>query len=348
MSNDRLHDENKNPFTMINNEIVRDGLTFDDVHEKMVYFVLKSHAVDGGGAFPSYKTIAKEVPCGVTKVKNCIQSLVDKKLISKRGQINSRGAQTSNVYTIGKFVAVIPEEEPEKETKSKVEKPVDCPSDSKEELPLEGSRHATRGESPHDQGVVATRQGAGRHTAGPWSPGDYEEYPFKNIPLRRVSSSSSAGVNEAEMSKLVSFFQKEIGMATGFVIDDMEQTLEETSYDLIQYALEQAVLNGARNWKYAKAIIKNYRGKNILTLDEIQLHEAKRTESFHRQNTRSNSRKTYSRYSNKPEMEEPKWLANEKDKQKEHEAKQVAEFTANVPDDDELNAILQDLKGREQ
>lgn len=296
MSQDRIHDSNTVPFTMIPHEVVRDGETFSDLHEKMVYIILKSHATNGQGAFPSYKKIAEEVPCGVTKVKYCIDSLVRKKLISKRGRLKANGAQTSNLYTIEKF----------------------------------------RPRSPDDQGGVTTWQGAGHDVTGDQSPRDYEEESFKNNPLSNSSSSESAINHSDDLSKLVSFFQKEIGMASGYVIDDIQHTLAESSYELIQYALEQSVLNDARNWKYAKAIVRNLADKKLFTLEAIQLHESKRSTSRSTKGFGRNRR-------NAPDMEEPAWVAKEKEEQQAFEKQKKQELESNVPDDSEVQELLRSL-----
>lgn len=296
MSQDRIHDSNTVPFTMIPHEVVRDGETFSDLHEKMVYIILKSHATNGQGAFPSYKKIAEEVPCGVTKVKYCIDSLVRKKLISKRGRLKANGAQTSNLYTIEKF----------------------------------------HPRSPDDQGGVTTWQGAGHDVTGDQSPRDYEEESFKNNPLSNSSSSESAINHSDDLSKLVSFFQKEIGMASGYVIDDIQHTLAESSYELIQYALEQSVLNDARNWKYAKAIVRNLADKKLFTLEAIQLHESKRSTSRSTKGFGRNRR-------NAPDMEEPAWVAKEKEEQQAFEKQKKQELESNVPDDSEVQELLRSL-----
>lgn len=306
MSQDRIHDSNTIPFTMIPHEVVRDSATFGDIYEKMVYFVLKSHAVNGTGAFPSYATIAKEAQCSRDKAINCVKSLVSKKLITKSARKNSEGDQTSNVYTIENF---------ESGLSQRLGVVVD-----------------------NDWGSLSQRLGV---VAG----NDPKNNPIKNNPLSNSSSSEDATNHPDDLSKLVSFFQKEIGLASSYVIDDIQQTLEETSFELIQYALEQSVLNGARNWKYAKAIIKSYQQKNILTLEGIQLHEAKRAEASNRRNNRSNAGKTFSRYPNKPDMDEPKWVAKEKEEQQAFEEKRKAEAAAAVPDDAELDAILRALDG---
>lgn len=296
MSQDQIHDSNTIPFTMIPHEVVRDNATFGDIYEKMVYFVLKSHAGNGTGAFPSYPTIADEAQCGVTKVKSCIESLVKKGLITKKGRVNKNGAQTSNLYTIENFVAPVV------------------------------TRHPP----------VTKRPAPGRHTTGPQSPGDYEEESFKNNPLSNSSSSEDVSNNLDDLSKLVSFFQKEIGLASSYVIDDIKHTLNDTSYELIQYALEQSVLNDVRNWKYAKAIIRKLAEKKLFTLEAIQLHEAKRSNSQapkgYGRNRRSHS-----------EMKEPAWLAKEKEDQQAFEQRRKQELESNVPDDAEVEELLRSL-----
>ncbi|MCY1690712.1 DnaD domain protein [Exiguobacterium sp. SL14] len=171
---------------------------------------------------------------------------------------------------------------------------------------------------------------------GDQSPRDYEEESFKNNPLSNSSSSENVSNNLDDLSKLVSFFQKEIGLASSYVIDDIKHTLNDTSYELIQYALEQSVLNDVRNWKYAKAIIRKLAEKKLFTLEAIQLHEAKRSNSQapkgYGRNRRSHS-----------EMKEPTWLAKEKEDQQAFEQRRKQELESNVPDDAEVEELLRSL-----
>lgn len=297
MSQDRIHDSNTIPFTMIPHEVVRDNATFGDIYEKMVYFVLKSHAVNGTGAFPSYATIAKEAQCSRDKAINCVKSLVSKKLVTKSARRNSEGDQTSNIYTIEKF---------------------------------NGGLYQRLGV------VVDNDQGSLSQRLGVVADNDPKNNPIKNNPLSNSSSSEDAINHSDDLSKLVSFFQKEIGMASGYVIDDIQHTLAESSYELIQYALEQSVLNDARNWKYAKAIVRNLANKKLLTLEAIQLHESKRSTS--------RSTKGYSRNRrNAPDMEEPAWVAKEKEEQQAFEKQKKQELESNVPDDTEVQELLRSL-----
>lgn len=297
MSQDQIHDSNTIPFTMIPHEVVRDNATFGDIYEKMVYFVLKSHAVNGTGAFPSYATIAKEAQCSRDKAINCVKSLVRKKLVTKNARKNSEGDQTSNIYTIEKF---------------------------------DGGLSQRLGV------VVDNDQGSLSQRLGVVADNDPKNNPIKNNPLSNSSSSEDVSNNLDDLSKLVSFFQKEIGLASSYVIDDIKHTLNDTSYELIQYALEQSVLNDVRNWKYAKAIIRKLAEKKLFTLEAIQLHEAKRSSSQapkgYGRNRRSHS-----------EMKEPAWLAKEKEDQQAFEQRRKQELESNVPDDAEVEELLRSL-----
>ncbi|WP_426353699.1 helix-turn-helix domain-containing protein [Exiguobacterium sp. R-39] len=296
MSQDRIHDSNTIPFTMIPHEVVRDNATFGDIYEKMVYFILKSHAVNGTGAFPSYATIAKEAQCSKRKAIDAVQSLVDRNLIEKKARVDHTGDQTSNIYTINNFVR-----------------------GAQDALGVVHDMHW--GSAPHAPGVV--------HDMHP------KNNPIKNNPLSN-SSSEDAINNPDDLSKLVSFFQKEIGLASGYVIDDIQHTLAESSYEVIQYALEQSVLNDVRNWKYAKAIIRKLADKKLFTLEAIQLHESKRSTSRSTKGFGRNRR-------NAPDMEEPAWVAKEKEEQQAFEQRKKQELESNVPDESEVQELLRSL-----
>ncbi|WP_214857953.1 helix-turn-helix domain-containing protein [Exiguobacterium sp. s191] len=297
MSQDQIHDSNTIPFTMIPHEVVRDNATFGDIYEKMVYFILKSHAVNGTGAFPSYATIAKEAQCSKRKAIDAVQSLVDRNLISKKTRVDRMGDQTSNIYTINHFVR--------------------------------GAQDAL--------GVVQEMHwGSAQGAPGVVQEMHPKNNPIKNNPLSNSSSSEGVSNHSDDLSKLVSFFQKEIGLASSYVIDDIQHTLNDTSYELIQYALEQSVLNDVRNWKYAKAIIRKLAEKKLFTLEAIQLHEAKRSNSKapkgYGRNRRSHSK-----------MKEPAWLAKEKEDQQAFEQRRKQELESNVPDDAEVEELLRSL-----
>ncbi|WP_394239602.1 helix-turn-helix domain-containing protein [Niallia oryzisoli] len=76
-----------------------------DVYEKMTYMVLRSYANGHDDtAFPSYSTIAKKGSMGRKKAIECVNKLVELKLVvkevRKKVSKNNGISQTSNLYTI--------------------------------------------------------------------------------------------------------------------------------------------------------------------------------------------------------------------------------------------------------
>lgn len=143
---------------------------------------------------------------------------------------------------------------------------------------------------------------------------------------------SSSPLNE--LSNLISFFQTEgFGNATTFIIDEMRYELEDSSFEVVRYALEQSVANGARNWNYAKKIIKDKREKNLLTREAIEAFEVKRTQP----------KRGYG-YQESAMKQAPAWVEEEAQKQHEHDRRKREELNKDVPKDNELIELLQSLK----
>lgn len=138
-----------------------------------------------------------------------------------------------------------------------------------------------------------------------------------------------------ELGNLISFFQTEgFGNATTFIIDEMRYELEDSSYDVVRYALEQSVTNGVRNWNYAKKIIKDKREKKLLTRDAIEAFEAKRSQPKRGYGQQETAMK-----------DAPAWLEEEANKQREYDKRRQDELAASVPDDEELNKMFAELRG---
>lgn len=138
-----------------------------------------------------------------------------------------------------------------------------------------------------------------------------------------------------ELGNLISFFQTEgFGNATTFIIDEMRYELEDSSYDVVRYALEQSVTNGVRNWNYAKKIIKDKREKNLLTREAIEAFEAKRTQPKRGYGQQETAMK-----------DAPAWLEEEANKQREHDKRRQDELAASVPDDEEMAKMFAELRG---
>lgn len=74
---------------------------FSNIYEKMVFIVLSRYANNNGGiAFPSISTIARNALCGATKVRECIKSLEKKGFIKKVTRPKTNKDNDSNLYSV--------------------------------------------------------------------------------------------------------------------------------------------------------------------------------------------------------------------------------------------------------
>lgn len=152
-----------------------------------------------------------------------------------------------------------------------------------------------------------------------------------------------AGAKQDATTELIEFYKQNIEpLAPPFTIEKILDDVESYGTELVQFAIETATLSNVRKYSYISGILTTWEQEGVKTVEQAR-HQAN---SFReRQRTRGSGSK---RQGGSSGMKAPAWLEGEKKKQQEHEAKQKAEAAATVPDDDELNAILQDLKGMEQ
>lgn len=152
-----------------------------------------------------------------------------------------------------------------------------------------------------------------------------------------------AGAKQDATTELIEFYKQNIEpLAPPFTIEKILDDVESYGTELVQFAIETATLSNVRKYSYISGILTTWEQAGVKTVEQAR-HQANAFRE--RQRTRGNGSK---RQGGSSGMKAPAWLEGEKKKQQEHEAKQKAEAAATVPDDDELNAILQDLKGREQ
>lgn len=150
-----------------------------------------------------------------------------------------------------------------------------------------------------------------------------------------------AGAKQDATTELIEFYKQNIEpLAPPFTIEKILDDIESYGVELVRFAIETATLSNVRKYSYIAGILTTWEQAGIKTVEQAR-HQA--NEFRERQRTRGNKRQGGS-----SGMKAPAWLEGEKKKQQEHEAKQKAEAAATVPDEEELNAILQDLKGMEQ
>lgn len=80
--------------------------------------------------------------------------------------------------------------------------------------------------------------------------------------------------------KVVEFYQKNFGMMSSFLYDDMRQTYNEWQQQskepdlIIIKAMQIALSNNVRNWKYACAVLRTWEDKRPQSLSDVEALEA--------------------------------------------------------------------------
>lgn len=80
--------------------------------------------------------------------------------------------------------------------------------------------------------------------------------------------------------KVVEFYQKNFGMMSSFLCDDMRQTYNEWQQQskepdlIIIKAMQIALSNNVRNWKYACAVLRTWEDKRPQSLSDVEALEA--------------------------------------------------------------------------
>ncbi|CRH90419.1 DNA replication protein dnaD [Chlamydia trachomatis] len=96
----------------------------------------------------------------------------------------------------------------------------------------------------------------------------------------------NAGVEEIvepleinDLKALVDDFERELGrFLSPFEIEDLQKTISEdrVSVDLVRTALREAVFNNKTNWRYIRAILRNWRREGITTPAQVEAKNAER------------------------------------------------------------------------
>ena len=94
-----------------------------------------------------------------------------------------------------------------------------------------------------------------------------------------AEAATGARAREEALSDCIRCYEGNIGPTPRYVADDMLVRLESVSPDLICAAIEEAAQNGARSWKYVKAILARCEQTGIRDADTFRADRKSRAES---------------------------------------------------------------------
>lgn len=232
MSNDKLQDDRRRGFYIVDNDIIDKYGKAIGAYGVAVYSMIARYA-DGNGenAFPSYQTMAEKLGMSRTKVVKTVELLVKLGLIKKEQRIDMAGDLTSNLYTI---------------------------------VHLGSTPHALPS-TPHALQVV-------HHTYGGSTPHVLEEDTFNKTNKTKTKTTVAVVAKADEpiegWTDVVSAYESNIGMFTAMSSDMVKEAVSEHGAVQIVDAIKEAVKNNVRKWSYVEGILRRWsaNGKTAKTI----------------------------------------------------------------------------------
>lgn len=95
-----------------------------------------------------------------------------------------------------------------------------------------------------------------------------------------VDQQEEESIDDDGFGKIVEFYQENFGMMSSFLCDDMRQTYNEWQQQskepdlIIIKAMQIALSNNVRNWKYACAVLRTWEDKRPQSLSDVEALEA--------------------------------------------------------------------------
>lgn len=95
-----------------------------------------------------------------------------------------------------------------------------------------------------------------------------------------VDQPEEESIDDDGFGKIVEFYQENFGMMSSFLCDDMRQTYNEWQQQskepdlIIIKAMQIALSNNVRNWKYACAVLRTWEDKRPQSLSDVEALEA--------------------------------------------------------------------------
>ena len=194
------------------------------------------------------------------------------------------------------------------------------------EVPIHGGFSAT------DKPQRVTRNG---------KPATTKNYSTKNELTKNdlTNITTTTGVNEFQ--QLADIYTSKINQNLQAVHEFLEDDLDEFGLELITEAINEAALANIRNYKYVRAILSGWKDRGVTTLQGVIQDRA----DFEEKKQSQQKRKSWSPTKETAMKKTPEWLEKDAEEQRAYEKQKRDELAASVPDDDELEKLLAEMRG---
>lgn len=88
-----------------------------------------------------------------------------------------------------------------------------------------------------------------------------------------VQGTPETDQDQSSRCNILKFYEENIGLISPLVAEKLDYWIEDTEEDLVQFALEKAVLAGKRNFSYTEGILKNWTNQGIRTRHAAEMAE---------------------------------------------------------------------------
>lgn len=236
---DKLRDERRRPFYMVDNDIIDTYGKQIGVYGIAVYNLIARYAdANGANAFPSFTTITKKLGIGRHKVAETIQLLVDVGLIRRENRTDSAGDKATNLYTLVDLGGGSPRELPGSPSEPQVVphgnqggSPRELYKDTNKKTPLK--KKTTKRHSPSSDIAAGASSGDSPSTTGTTKPDGWGE--------------------------VVKHYESNIGMFTSSLSEMVQAATVEYGSTFVVEAITEATRQNVRKWAYVEGILARWR-----------------------------------------------------------------------------------------
>lgn len=269
------------------------GLNESIILQQMHYWLSKSDNVFEGRKW-IYNSYAKWQEqflfWSESTIKRAITSLEKKNLLIS-GNYNKAGFDKTKWYSINHDVLKLMEAEYDmKKAQEKAEKPVTNRTGQNDPTNVSNCTDGTGQNDPTS--ISDCTDGTGQ--VEPTNTIDYQETTTETIP---ETTTTKSPLQSDEFGKLYQFYEKNMNSYVApAVAEMMSQDFEDFGHDLVQYAMDEAVMRSKTNYGYVRSILNRCKREGIETREQAELKAASKTQGYSKQ--KSSYEKT------------PEWISN--------------------------------------
>lgn len=217
-------------------------------NDRLVLLILCDSANDAGEAsWPSHQRIAKRAKVSISTARISLECLRRVGVITWGARFTSSGRQTSNGYTViaSKFGQDAISNELRETVRAEIKglrKGQPAPQGATRSLPPKGIGQ------PAPQGAAhPTPKGATTHT--------------RTHPVD--SPKDSAAGAAVIFATVLKEYSNNVGLPTPIIRDELQRAYDLYGGEWVMLAIEEAVLNSARSWRYIETCLKNWKANGL-------------------------------------------------------------------------------------